>query len=90
MLNWRQFVKDGDIVRYVEAPDRERVLAILRRADGFYTFVNLQWYGPWDEGDGPLDDGFWSAKVSGVFPTADLAEQDALSDGFWKSVRAGA
>lgn len=90
MLNWRDFVGNGDVVRHTEAPGGEQVLAILHRTDGLYTFINLKWFGPWDEGDGPLDDGYWSVSGGGVFESADLAEREALSDGFWKLVRSQA
>jgi hypothetical protein len=86
MLDWRDFVDSGEVVTHRVAKGGERVLAILRREDGNYAYVDLRWFGPWDEGDGPLDDGYWSVdKSSGIFPTALLAERDALSDGYWKS-----
>jgi hypothetical protein len=73
MAGWKE-------VKRIAAPVQRRELRIMEGPHGLFRFDTLRWIDAAEEDEGALGDGYWTRDhFSGLYQSADEAEQDARS-----------
>ena len=79
-----------ELVKRIERDDAVRALEILRGDHGLFRFEEMKWREP-DADDPYEDEGYWAPSIcSGLYDSAEAAEQDARAEIAWFREMSGA